>query len=117
MRGSVLIIIISFLLTACKKEAQTGKKPVNSETETAAASAAEKQPDSTAERKIIQERFDFITELCDNKGYFDSNKYSRKEIEGTYRLWFNSGAFHISTPSVFKPDDLYKVRREKVTRP
>jgi hypothetical protein len=44
-----------------------------------------------------------VTELCDNKGHFDSSKYSREEIEGTYKLWFELSNSLLDTPSVFKP--------------
>lgn len=58
--------------------------------------------------------FNFQTELCDNKGYFDKSKYSEKEIKDTYILWFRlTGTVLLNAPSVFGLDDLEKVRQNK----
>lgn len=69
--------------------------------------------DSLVIKPTEPEVFTFATELCDNKGYFDPTKYSREEIEGTYKLWFQNGGASVSTPSVFYIDDLHEVRRDK----
>lgn len=68
---------------------------------------------STISSQTKEEIFNFGTELCDNKGHFDANKYSREEIEGTYKLWFQFGGIQLSTPSVFNLNGLEKVRNEK----
>ncbi len=51
--------------------------------------------------------------MCDNKGYFDSNIYSRAEIEGTYKLWLELGGILLDTPSVFNLRDLQEIRQDK----
>lgn len=114
MRLTVLTIAVALFFTACKKEVSSTQNSSASKTAQKDSTVmASKEHDSASSNEAKIETFDFVTELCTNKGYFDSNTYSRKEIEGTYQLWFNSTAFDVSTPSVFKPDDLYKVRREK----
>ncbi|MFC3159581.1 hypothetical protein SAMN05443633_11388 [Chryseobacterium arachidis] len=60
-----------------------------------------------------EEIFNFVTELCENKGHFDSGKYTREELEGTYKLWFQMGGIALSTPSVYNFNGLQKVRNEK----
>ncbi|MCJ8153595.1 hypothetical protein MKJ01_07435 [Chryseobacterium sp. SSA4.19] len=69
--------------------------------------------DSTNTLIQKEEIFNFTTELCDNKGYFDPTRYSREQLEGTYKLWFQMGGTLLSTPSVFNLDELQKIRDEK----
>ena len=113
MRLKPLFFLLILLLSSCKKEIPTNsisnKKNLRRETN----SITINKKDSVETKLIQKERFDFETELCSNKGYFDSNKYSREEIKDTYKLWFQSGGIAMSTPSVFKLADLYKVRSEK----
>ncbi|MBD8083760.1 hypothetical protein [Chryseobacterium caseinilyticum] len=115
MRKTIWVIASALLLSNCKKEVSpTHNAVVNRTTQQQdSAETVSKAIDSTSRKEAKIETFDFITELCTNKGYFDSNTYSRREIEDTYKLWFNHGGISLSTPSVFKPQDLYKVRREK----
>lgn len=106
------ITITSFLLLAllsCKKETQpsSAKNPID----TAAAISSKTDPLHTPAPK--EEIFSFVTELCDNKGHFDSNKYSREEIEGTYKLWYELSGALLDTPSVFNLRDLQEIRRDK----
>ncbi len=102
------MLIIS--LASCKKEtAIANEKPKVDTT-----SVAEKLAvDSSLIKPPQYETFAFVTELCDNKGQFDPIKYSREELEGTYKLWFQNGGASVSTPSVFYIDDLHEVRRDK----
>jgi hypothetical protein len=101
------LLFISLL--SCKKEA---KSSITQKKDTA--SVVQKLAQDSLTKKPTQpEVFTFITELCDNKGYFDSSKYSREEIEGTYKLWFQMSGTSLSTPSVFNLTDLEKVRSYK----
>ncbi|QQV02016.1 MULTISPECIES: hypothetical protein [Chryseobacterium] len=71
-------------------------------------------PEDSAENKVQKtEIFNFQTELCDNKGYFDSNKFSHKELEATYKLWFQNAGISLNTFSVFSLKDLEKIRKDK----
>lgn len=69
--------------------------------------------DSLVTKPAQPEIFDFVTELCENNGYFDATKYSREEIVGTYKLWFQMGGVQLDTPSVFDLEDLEEVRQNK----
>jgi len=101
---AILIVMIS-----CKKEAAVSTIQQKDTT-----SVIEKPREDSLKVKPIQpETFAFVTELCDHKGYFDAGKYSREEIEGTYKLWFQMGASSLDTPSVFDLEDLEEVRRDK----
>ncbi|WP_052248369.1 hypothetical protein [Chryseobacterium taiwanense] len=105
------IWISSLLLLAaigCKKEAEISKNTTSKDS----VSMTESQTDSlkTTQNKPV---FNFVTELCDNKGQYDATKYSREEIEGTYKLWFEYSSLLLNKPSVFKPETLQEVRRDK----
>lgn len=105
------IWISSLLLLAiisCKKETENSKNTISKDS----VSTTETQADSLKAGKNIQ-IFSFVTELCDNKGQYDANKYSREEIEGTYKLWFQYGGLLLSKPSVYRPETLHEVRRDK----
>jgi len=105
------IWISSLLLLAvisCKKEVETFKNTTLKDS----VSMTETQTDSLKTIKNKQ-TFNFVTELCDNKGQYDADKYSREEIEGTYKLWFEYSSLLLSKPSVFKPETLQEVRRDK----
>jgi len=105
------IWISSLLLLAaigCKKEAETSGNAGSKDS--VATTEIQKDSLKTGQNKQI---FNFTTELCDNKGQFDANKYSLEEIEGTYKLWFQYSSLLLSKPSVFKPETLQEVRRNK----
>ncbi|WP_415329088.1 hypothetical protein [Chryseobacterium sp. MMS23-Vi53] len=72
-----------------------------------------KADSSAAPQQIKEEIFNFETELCNNKGHFDANKYSKEELEGTFKLWFHMRGTMLSSPSVFNLNSLQKVRTEK----
>ncbi|WP_347216611.1 hypothetical protein [Chryseobacterium sp.] len=101
------ILLLSFL--SCKKDNQptSGIPP----TDTTKISSPKADTVTTIQPK--QEVFNFVTELCDNKGYFDSNKYSRKEIEDTYKLWFELSGSLLDTPFVNNLKDLNEIRNNK----
>lgn len=101
------LLFISFL--SCKKEA---KSSVNQKKDTV--SVAQKTTEDSLTPKTTQpEVFAFVTDLCDSKGYFDPTKYSREEIEGTYKLWFQMSGISLNTPSVFNLNDLEEIQRDK----
>lgn len=108
MRIAIIsLLLLSFL--SCKKENQP--TPGTAPMDTAQVSAT--KIDSTATLQPKQEVFNFGTELCDNKGYFDSNKYSRKEVEDTYKLWYELSGSLLDTPFVHNLKDLNEIRNNK----
>lgn len=108
MRIAIIsILLLSFL--SCKKDNQP--TPGTASTDTVQVSSTKTDNTSTLQPK--QEVFQFVTELCDNKGYFDSNKYSREEIEGTYKLWFELSGSLLDTPSAYNLKSLTEVRNNQ----
>jgi len=105
-----LFSVLLLCLIHCKKENKIASKiPANDSilpTET-------HKKDSLKTKEIQKQLFTFDTELCTNKGYFDAKKYSREEIQNTYRLWFELGGVSLHDPAVFKLEDLQQVRRDK----
>lgn len=101
--------VLFISLIGCKKESSASN--INQKDTT---SIVEKpKPNSLITKSAQPEIFSFVTELCDSKGYFDTAKYSREELEGTYKLWFQMGGVQLDTPSVFDFDDLQKIRQNK----
>lgn len=104
-------IVIAFILflafLSCKKE----NKP--SDKATIATDTVSLKADTLSTVPPKEEIFNFVTELCDNKGYFDSQKYTREEIEGTYKLWFELSGSLLDTPSVFNLRGLQEIRDNK----
>lgn len=103
------IYTIFFLtLLSCKKEKQisTDKVPADSLT------VQTKKKSDTVPTKPNQQVFNFVTDLCTSKGYFDANKYTEEEIKGAYTLWFDLRGIMLDTPSVFSLQDLTEIRRD-----
>ncbi|MBP2617051.1 hypothetical protein [Chryseobacterium jejuense] len=98
------IFLLAFL--SCKKD----KQPTSNAKPTDSAQVSSKKTDTLASDLPKQEVFQFVTELCDNKGYFDSNKYSKEEIEGTYKLWFELSGSLLDTQSVYNLKSLTEIR-------
>jgi len=104
----ILIVLLSF--AGCKKESLVTKKDHLNDS----VSTTEKTPkDSLKSKTKREEVFSFETELCNNKGHFDANQYTKQEIEGTYQLWFQLGGLLLNAPHIFKLEDLQQVRRDK----
>lgn len=104
-----IFFVLFCSLIGCKKE-----QIVSNEIKKNADIISEKPTqDSLLTKPTRPEVFEFVTELCDSKGQFDATKYSRTEIEGTYKLWFQMGGVQLDTPSVFDLEDLEKVRNNK----
>ncbi|MBT2620658.1 hypothetical protein [Chryseobacterium sp. ISL-6] len=57
--------------------------------------------------------FTFTTELCDNKGYYDETKYTKEELTGTYKLYFELNGLLLDSPHVFGLEALRETRRDK----
>lgn len=102
------IIFLSFF--SCKKETQSLDKN-NLKDSVAITENTSKDTLKTEQSKLGI--FNFQTELCENKGYFDENKYTKEELEGTYKLWFQMGGILLNTPSVFNLKGLDEVRKDK----
>jgi len=107
---NVIFSILFLAIFSCKKENTVSGNPQNDSIQFV---SQINKKDSTVLPQNKEEIFNFSTELCDNKGYFDSSKYSKEELEGTYKLWFQMGGVLLSTPSVFNLKSLQKVRAEK----
>ncbi|WP_419869702.1 hypothetical protein [Chryseobacterium sp. CT-SW4] len=110
MRIIIAFISLGILLLSCKKDHPA--TPGDSVKDTLPQPSVTVK-DSLASSKSKESVFHFVTELCDNEGYFDENKYSRKEIEGTYKLWFELSGTLMNTPSVFYLKNLHEVRENK----
>ncbi|KMQ67155.1 hypothetical protein ACM39_15385 [Chryseobacterium sp. FH2] len=105
-----LLFTLFLTVLSCKKENTISNIPQHD----AVKDISDTKKDSTAISPQTKEGiFNFTTELCDNKGHFDSYKYSKEELEGTYKLWFTMSGVLLSTPSVFNSNSLQKVRAEK----
>lgn len=101
------IFLLAFL--SCKKD----KKPISDTKHTDSTQISTPKADSVTSVQPKQEIFQFVTELCENKGYFDSNKYSREEIEGTYKLWYELSGSLLDTPSAYSLKSLAELRNNK----
>jgi len=107
----IFIFSIVFLsLLSCKKEAPISEKPLQNDS---VAVVENTSKDTLKNKKSEPEIFNFQTELCENKGYFDGNKYTREELEGTYKLYFQLGSVILSAPQVFRLEALQQVRNDK----
>ncbi|UHO38720.1 hypothetical protein H5J24_00515 [Chryseobacterium capnotolerans] len=105
MRIAIIsIFLLSFL--SCKKN----NHPASNTTSADKTKIVSPKADPVISVQPKQEMFQFVTELCDNKGYFDSNKYSREEIEGTYKLWFELSGSLLNTPFIHNLKDLNEIR-------
>ncbi|ANF51106.1 hypothetical protein A0O34_11535 [Chryseobacterium glaciei] len=102
------IVFLSFF--SCKKEMQSLDKN-NLKDSVAVTENTSKDTLKTEQSK--PGIFNFQTELCENKGYFDENKYTKEELEGTYKLYFQLGSVMLSTPQVFRLEALQQVRNDK----
>jgi hypothetical protein len=111
MKTARLYSILFLALFGCKKE--NANSNIQQKDSIKVVTENINKDSSAVSPQQKEEIFNFGTELCDNKGHFDANKYSREEIEGTYKLWFQFGGIQLSTPSVFNLNGLEKVRTEK----
>lgn len=107
----IYILSILFLsLFSCKKETQASKNVIQKDSTT----ITESTPKDSLKTQLSKPGiFNFQTELCENKGHFDENKYTKEELEGTYKLYFQLGSVLLSTPQVFKLETLQQVRMDR----
>ncbi len=101
------IFLLAFL--SCKKD----KKPISDAKLTDSAQISTSKTDTVTSGQPKQEVFQFVTELCENKGYFNSNIYSREEIEGTYKLWYELSGSLLDIPSAYSLKSLAELRNNK----
>lgn len=107
----IYILSILFVsLFSCKKETQSLH---NNSVKDSTPIIANTPKDSLKKESDKPGIFNFQTELCENKGYYDQSKYSREELEGTYKLYFELGFVMLSTPQVFRLEALQQVRKDK----
>lgn len=53
--------------------------------------------------------FSWTDELCEYKGTYDASRYSVRQLQNTYELWFSS-AYQLSpSATVLRPDDINKI--------
>ncbi|KXH84546.1 hypothetical protein [Chryseobacterium kwangjuense] len=57
--------------------------------------------------------YNYQTFNCDNKGYFDTKKYKKEEIDGVFKLLYTYSGVHFTNHMVFKLSDLEDVRKNK----
>lgn len=107
---TALFPIVFLALFSCRKENMTSNTHQKDSTNIVSQSSKDSSAVPLQHKEGI---FHFTTELCNNKGHFDSSKYSKEELEGTYKLWFQMGGVLLNTPSVFNLSSLQKVRAEK----
>ncbi|MEY8761172.1 hypothetical protein [Chryseobacterium tongliaoense] len=100
--------LLFFIFLGCKKETHVANSLTDS-----ISYVKEAQKDSLIKEQQDQGFFVFDTELCTNKGYFDESKYTRDQLEATYKLYYKFGGILLSSPHVFKLTDLQEVRRDK----
>ena len=104
MKNFVLIFSF-FTIIGCKKET-----PIQEKNTFDSITVSKIPQDSLKTPEIKQEVFTFETELCTNKALYDANKYSKEELEDTYKIWFTMGGTLLNTESVFNINSLQKVR-------
>ncbi len=109
MRNYILPAVF-LIITGCKKENTTTSVSQSSPAEAVSGNTGKDSVDTQPNKEEV---FVFTTELCENEGRYNPDRYSKKELEDTYRLWFKMGGALLSTPSVFNLNDLQKVRTEK----
>lgn len=107
---NIISFIVLLSLLSCKKEKATSAQV---QKDFSAVHESIDKNSSAASKQVKEELFNFTTELCHNKGHFDANTYSREELEGTFKLWFEMAGSMLSTPSVFNLNSLQKARAEK----
>ncbi len=105
---SYSVIILSFV--GCKKESSLTK---NNKDSVVSSVSNKVTKDSSVIKSSTTEVFSFQTELCDNKGYFNPQKYTVEQLEDTYKLCYHLGGVSFNTPSVFNVNSLSEVRKNK----
>lgn len=106
--GFLSLLFLAVL--SCKKENTVSTNHQN-KAETITSQNSKNHPETPSQNK--EEIFNFQNELCDNKGYFDADKYSKEQLQDTYILWYKMSGSLLSTTSVFNLNGLQKVRAEK----
>lgn len=81
MRKNIAFIIL-FVIFSCSEK----KEPIIPD-ETAA------EIESVRELPSGEKIFKWNTELCENEGSYDSNKYTASELTATYKLWWDSHGY------------------------
>ncbi|AKK75043.1 hypothetical protein OK18_18970 [Chryseobacterium gallinarum] len=57
--------------------------------------------------------YNYQTFNCDNKGYFDSTKYKKEEIDGVNKLLYQFNGVQFDIQPVFKLSNLEEIRKNK----
>ncbi len=97
-------LLFIFGLISCKKESSL---EISSEKDTAAL-----HKNNTTDTASLA-TFPFETELCANKGYYDSSKYTKEQLEGTFEVYYKLSGITINSPGVFDVAALEDVRKNK----
>jgi hypothetical protein len=107
----ILILSTVFIvLFSCKKEAKATK---SSQNDSVSITENSKKNTLHTKQQIKEGIFNFATDLCDNKGYFDENKYTKEELEGAHKLYYDLSGILLDPPHVFKLETLQEVRRDQ----
>ena len=57
--------------------------------------------------------YNYQTFNCDNKGYFDSTKYKKEEIDGVNKLLYQFNGVQFDIQPVLKLSNLEEIRKNK----
>ncbi|WP_310554951.1 hypothetical protein [Flavobacterium sp.] len=83
----LIIIIVSVLLCfniiSCQKEKKSNPKP----------NKLSNSLSNNPTTKINSDTLKWFTELCVINSNFDTNKYSKKQLRDTHKLWFSTSAY------------------------
>lgn len=71
------------------------------------------QPHQPVKDSVKLAIYKYGTELCSNVAQYDSKLYTKKQLDGVYKIWYQLSGSLLSTESVFTLKDLNKVRAEK----
>jgi hypothetical protein len=98
------IILVTILICSCTSK--TSKKDETASTQ---------QPVSDTASSATTSTFVWTTELCENKGSYDSLKYSREQLQNTYDLWFRFSGIALETDGTAnKPEEISKLDANKL---
>lgn len=104
IRQFITIILVTLLAWSCASKA-------SKKNETAST------PQSISDTANIGSASTFIwtTELCENKGTYDSVKYSAAQLQNTYDLWFRFSGVALETDgTASKPEEISKLDANKL---
>lgn len=104
----IILTIVLLSLVSCKKETNTIDTTTNKDS-----LSKKEQTSDTLASKQSAEVISFQTLACDNKGTYDTSKYSREEIEGTIKIYHNIYEMNLPSNPAFRLESLQENRNKK----